>query len=68
MKSTTSIKQEVGSQHLNVTFSSGIAMLNPDENIDSLIYRSDQALYEAKSRGKNCYVVSDPDLSLGTHK
>ncbi len=68
MKSTTSIKQEVGSQPLNVTFSSGIAMLNPDENIDSLIYRSDQALYEAKSRGKNCYVVSDPDLSLGTHK
>lgn len=48
---------EVASSYLSsltpVTVSIGITALAPDDSIDSLIARSDEALYEAKHKGKN---------------
>lgn len=38
----------------SVTFSSGIAEINPNESLDSWISRSDKALYAAKDLGRNC--------------
>ncbi|BBB27620.1 transporter substrate-binding domain-containing diguanylate cyclase [Amphritea japonica] len=37
-----------------VTGSFGVAQLSPNESINSIIQRVDQALYRAKSAGKNC--------------
>ncbi len=39
-----------------VTFSGGIATLMVDETADEWIAQADEALYEAKRRGKNCIV------------
>ena len=36
------------------TFSAGLAIFYPDETPESLIHRSDNALYKAKQRGRNC--------------
>ncbi|MEW4365603.1 diguanylate cyclase [Aliikangiella maris] len=41
-----------------VTFSMGISILQPyDETAEDAIKRADTALYEAKRKGRNCYVV-----------
>jgi diguanylate cyclase len=42
---------------LSVTFSGGIAELQPEENGHALIRRADSALYKAKHAGRNRYVV-----------
>ncbi len=43
------------SEQVACTFSIGIAHLNPsDDTMEHLIQRADQAMYEAKSEGKNC--------------
>ncbi len=47
------------SKSLSVTFSSGIALFEPGESVDSFVYRSDQALYMAKRTGKNRYVIAE---------
>lgn len=41
-----------------VTLSAGIAVLKPDESVDSLIERADDALYKAKGTGRNKIIVS----------
>jgi diguanylate cyclase (GGDEF)-like protein len=42
----------------SVTCSIGISQLQPDdENFSSLLERTDEALYDAKSRGRDCVVV-----------
>lgn len=58
-----SIREEI--QHsagvdFEISFSIGIAMIDPgvDEPIESVLERADAALYQAKSRGKNCWSVS----------
>ncbi len=38
---------------ITVTGSFGVAQLEPDESIDNIIQRADQALYQAKAAGKN---------------
>jgi diguanylate cyclase (GGDEF)-like protein len=44
--------------NLRVTFSTGIAQYRPNESIDSLIERADQALYKAKNGGRNQTVLA----------
>lgn len=45
-----------GFHHVNVSASFGVAALKPDdeEDLQSLIRRADEALYQAKAAGKNC--------------
>jgi diguanylate cyclase (GGDEF)-like protein len=43
---------------LKPTASFGIAMMLPDESLSEAINRADAALYEAKARGRNRFVVS----------
>ncbi len=47
-----------GKQQLLVTFSAGVATRAPDEAIEALIHRADQALYEAKRVGKDRVIVA----------
>lgn len=42
-----------------LTVSIGVAQLRPDgESLDEFLQRADHALYEAKRRGRNCFVVA----------
>jgi len=41
---------------VNITASAGIATVNEDDSIDSLIKRADKMLYTAKSKGRNCCI------------
>lgn len=43
---------------LRITFSAGVAIPRPDETLDGVIERADQALYEAKHRGRDQAAVS----------
>lgn len=43
---------------VQITFSAGVATLRPGESVDSTIERSDQALYEAKRGGRDCFMQS----------
>lgn len=46
-------KEEFGALKLKITASFGVASLQEGEDIESLLKRADQALYEAKSAGRN---------------
>ena len=51
------------SEHLSglqVTLSVGVAVFIPSETLDSLLHRADQAMYKAKSLGRNQVVVAGP--------
>ena len=50
---------ELKEQHGQVTISVGVAIQLPGDTVDSLIKRSDQALYLAKQQGRNCTMVFD---------
>ena len=43
---------------LRITFSAGVAIPRPDETLDGVIERADQALYDAKHRGRDQAIVS----------
>lgn len=43
---------------INVTFSAGLARLQPDENGHAMVMRADSALYEAKHAGRNCVKIA----------
>ncbi|MFP3981831.1 MAG: GGDEF domain-containing protein [Desulfobacterales bacterium] len=47
------------SNTLRITASIGVAAYRPEESIDSLLARADQALYEAKLAGKNRIVCGE---------
>jgi diguanylate cyclase (GGDEF)-like protein len=47
-------------QHISFTTSLGIAIAHPGDTVQSIIGRADEALYRAKSAGRNC-VRSAPD-------
>jgi diguanylate cyclase len=47
-------------QHsIAVTMSGGIAAIQPNERVESLIQRADAALYAAKAAGRNCAFLHD---------
>lgn len=50
-----------GACPLSVSASIGVALLNPgdDADADRLIRHADVAMYAAKQKGKNCYVIFD---------
>lgn len=43
---------------IHVTFSAGLARLQPEENGHALVMRADAALYEAKHAGRNCVKIA----------
>ena len=43
---------------IRFTISIGASLWHPDEDIDSVMNRTDQALYQAKSSGRNCVIGS----------
>jgi diguanylate cyclase (GGDEF)-like protein len=47
---------ELDRDRSRVTISLGVACYAPPETADSLLSRTDGALYEAKERGRNCVV------------
>jgi diguanylate cyclase (GGDEF)-like protein len=53
-------------EHGPVTFSAGVASWNPGDSLNSLIQRADDALYQAKDNGRDCWVVASaaPDAGL----
>ncbi|MDY6822470.1 MAG: GGDEF domain-containing protein [Thermodesulfobacteriota bacterium] len=68
LKVTNQIKFPDISESLDVTVSIGVAAYQPEESIDDIILRADEALYRAKANGKNrieyntgCAAVAPPD-------
>ncbi|TFH73806.1 GGDEF domain-containing protein [Gammaproteobacteria bacterium LSUCC0112] len=49
---------------IKVTLSFGIAISAQDQDAEQQLRRADEALYEAKHRGRNCFVVAE-DTGLG---
>jgi len=47
-----------GGRTITVTASMGMATPRPGDSLEACIKRADEALYQAKSRGKNCLVVA----------
>lgn len=53
------IGQQVFDNGLQVTVSFGVASLHARESLEQLFHRADEALYEAKRRGRNRVVIED---------
>lgn len=54
---------ELGRQHLQIGVSIGVTLYPEDLcHADTLIHHADQAMYEAKHAGGNCYRVYRPDV------
>ena len=53
------VQQEPAFELYRTTVSMGITRAHKIDNADTLIYRADQALYEAKGSGKNRYRIID---------
>ena len=51
--------RKTGDSLTRVTFSAGVSSLLKDEEIQDWIDRADNALYQAKRKGRDCVVVSD---------
>jgi diguanylate cyclase len=50
-----------GVASISFTASCGLAECKSDEPVESLLRRADEALYQAKTNGKNCAVLSPPE-------
>lgn len=49
-------------ERLPVTLSAGLACFEPNEDsVEEVFHRADQALYQAKQRGRNCLVAIGPE-------
>jgi diguanylate cyclase len=46
-------------QRVAITVSGGLATIQPNERVETLIQRADTALYAAKAAGRNCAVAHD---------
>ena len=62
MAKAEDIRKDIGKlrpANVDITVSIGVAQLsNRDLRFDQLIKRADEALYEAKGKGRNCTVLS----------
>lgn len=47
---------------IHITASFGLALLDPDVPVEVSIDRADKALYAAKSAGRNCVLVWEPEM------
>ena len=45
---------------LRVTISTGVSAWEPGENVEQALKRADEALYEAKESGRNCFRIAPP--------
>ena len=52
---------------LKFTMSMGIAEMRPDETVDEIVKRADDALYHSKQTGRNRYTISD-ELEVAASK
>ncbi|MBC7955301.1 MAG: GGDEF domain-containing protein [Cytophagales bacterium] len=50
-------------QELRITFSVGLVQIGPQEKVEAAIERADQAMYRAKTNGRDC-VESDAETGL----
>lgn len=48
-----------GDEMVQATLSIGVARVGPNEGVDAILARADDAMYEAKEHGKNRVVVAD---------
>ena len=48
----------------DITVSIGVAELELDEDIESLLHRADAALYQAKDRGRNCCELAENNQAI----
>jgi diguanylate cyclase (GGDEF)-like protein len=53
------LNQQHFAKDIKVTLSFGVATSNDDKDAEQQLRRADDALYEAKRRGRDCYVVAD---------
>jgi len=52
----------INGEQVNISSSIGITLYPEDDtDADSLLRHSDQAMYRAKQKGKNCYTIFDPN-------
>lgn len=52
----------VEEQNLNVTLSIGISFYNNEDlSTNEILSFADNAMYKAKAKGRNCYIVASPD-------
>jgi len=49
-------------KEIRITASFGLTLLDPDVSVEQTIERADNALYAAKSSGRNCTRIWDPSL------
>ena len=57
-RARTTLQQKViqyGEEEISVTMSVGIAVLSPGQSTVDWLKRADEALYEAKANGRNCF-------------
>ncbi len=47
---------------VDITVSAGIATFREGDTIENVFKRADKALYDAKEKGRNCYVSADSDI------
>ncbi|WP_164084781.1 sensor domain-containing diguanylate cyclase [Alteromonas flava] len=59
LEKTADIHVTSGKGKVKITTSIGLACAIPPANIDDLLHRADEAMYEAKRRGRNCVVVAE---------
>jgi diguanylate cyclase (GGDEF)-like protein len=56
------LRERVANVHIEnlapVTISLGVATYSANDTLDTLVHKADTALYEAKSKGRNCAAVS----------
>ena len=54
-------------EYVPVTISCGVSRFEPDDSLQSVFKRADQALYQAKRDGRNCCRVGRNDTRFGVH-